>query len=141
MAASSSSKSVLVCLGESRRPVSFRRGDTAATERKALVLSVASAFEDVFDAEPPSPSNLLLQLKSEEWGGEFVDLKSDEPIPDRSVLRIVLGKCKVSLDPMVVRSESLSINSARISIRLILQIVWTVLGVTSYKLVIYFLAS
>ena len=55
-------------LGESRRPVSFHWGDTAAMEWKALVLSVASAFEDI------------------------VDLKSDAPIPDRSVLWIVLGK-------------------------------------------------
>ena len=46
-------------LGESRRPVSFHWGDTAAMEWKALVLSVASAFEDIFDAEPPSPSNLF----------------------------------------------------------------------------------
>ena len=86
-------------LGESRRAVCFRRSETAAAERKAFVASVASAFEDIFggDEELPSSSSLLVQVKSEEWGGEFVDLMSDASIPDRSILRVVVGKCKVSL--------------------------------------------
>ena len=62
------------------------------------MIGVASVFEDVFGGNEELPS-LLVQVKSEEWGGEFVDLKSDATIPDRSVLRVVVGKCKVSLKP------------------------------------------
>ena len=96
MTDSSSSKEVLVYLGESRRAVCFRRFETAVAERRSFVISVASVFEDVFGGDEELPL-LLVQVKSEEWGGEFVDLKSDATIPDRSVLRVVVGKCKVSL--------------------------------------------
>ena len=84
-------------LGESRRAVCFRRFETAVAERRSFVRSVASVFEDVFGGDEELPS-LLVQVKSEEWGGEFVDLKSDATIPDRSVLRVVVEKCKVSLN-------------------------------------------
>ena len=37
------------------------------------------------------------KLSQRSGGGEFVDLMSDASIPDRSILRVVVGKCKVSL--------------------------------------------
>ena len=73
MTDSSSSKEVLVYLGESRRAVCFRRFETAVAERRSFVISVASVFGDVFGGDEELPS-LLVQVKSEEWGGEFVDL-------------------------------------------------------------------
>jgi len=40
----------------------------------------------------PSPAvNLLLQLKNDEWGGEYTDIKSDgSTIPDRSLIRVLM---------------------------------------------------
>lgn len=31
----------------------------------------------------------VIQLKVEEWGGKFVDLRDDQVIPDRSVLNVI----------------------------------------------------
>ena len=44
-------------------------------------------------------SSLILQLKDEEWGGKFVDLKEGQVIPDHSVLNVIpqVGKVSVNL--------------------------------------------
>ena len=34
-------------------------------------------------------SSLVVQLKDEEWNGEFVDLKEGQAIPDHSVLNVI----------------------------------------------------
>ena len=36
-----------------------------------------------------SKDELILQIKDESWGGEFVDLQEKESVPDHSVLRVV----------------------------------------------------
>ena len=86
-------KSVLVCFGEHKRPVSFPVSD-ARGERKKLEEAIAVTFQDVIGELHPDRS-LLLQLKSDGWAGEFVDLSDDAQIPDSSVIRAV------NLEPQV----------------------------------------
>ena len=83
-------KEVLVCLGERKRGVSFASGDPDE-EREALLQAIVEAFVDVKIRD-----DLVLQLKSEEWGGEFVDLKANQEIPDRAVLKVVSEVCYYS---------------------------------------------
>ena len=52
-----------------------------------LVPAICRVFSDlrrIVDA-----SSLVIQLKDEEWGGEFVDLKEGQMHPDHSVLNVI----------------------------------------------------
>ena len=51
-----------------------------------LVQVITSTFNDVPSAKGP----LLIQIKVEEWGGEFVDLRPGQEVPDQSVLSVVV---------------------------------------------------
>jgi len=55
------------------------------SERK-LVAAIRRSFSDV-----PRVANadLIIQIKDEDWGREFVDLKEDQVIPNRSVLNVI----------------------------------------------------
>ena len=79
-------KSVLVCLGERKRGVSFSCGKDSEEERAAIIEAVKEAYKDVskFDGD------LVLQIKSELWEGEFLDLATGEVIPNKAVLRAIL---------------------------------------------------
>ena len=57
---------VLVCIGERRRPV---RSNSSSLE--ALKAAVLSQFSDILPASNFSP---LFQMKDENWGGMFVDI-------------------------------------------------------------------
>ena len=50
-------------------------------------------FKDVLcgdaDVSIVSVDELILQIKDESWGGEFVDLQEKAPVPDHSVLRVI----------------------------------------------------
>ena len=55
--------------------------------QRELVPTIRRSFADV-----PRVANgykLLVQIKDEEWGGEFVDMKEGQAIPDRSVLNVI----------------------------------------------------
>ena len=54
--------------------------------KRELVAAIRCSFSDV-----PRVANadLIIQIKDEEWGGEFVDLKEDQVIPNRSVLNVI----------------------------------------------------
>ena len=71
---------VLVRVGPHSRVVHFESdGD--------LVPAIRRAFSDlrrVVDA-----SSLVIQLKDEEWGGEFVDLKEGQMPSDHSVVNVI----------------------------------------------------
>ena len=99
-------KNVLVCFGENKRPVSFSASSDVATERKELEGVIFAKFQDVLEDSPqPSTSSrcsLLLQLKSEGWSGEFVDLSEDALIPDSSVIRAVCLQAKVQNTPPIM---------------------------------------
>ena len=78
-----SEKKVLVCLGERKREVVFV--DDGEDVRKALLGAIRQVFSDVIDNDS---NELLLEVKHEEWSGEFVDLTGT--VIDRSVVKAVL---------------------------------------------------
>lgn len=76
-------KKVLVKFGDHCRPVQFT-GD-----HDELVLKTKEEFA------LNQQEDLLLQIKDEDWGGEFIDLSASDEIPDKSVLKLVLLKKQV----------------------------------------------
>jgi hypothetical protein len=79
-------KTVLVSLGDNTRVVSFT-ADSSAGDSEALTESVKSTFQDVLPGQ-----SFFLQIKSEDWGGVFLDLLPEDRIPDKSVIKAVLVK-------------------------------------------------
>ena len=78
-------KSVLVCIGNINRPVTFSEG-SASEEKEALFDGIKTAFSDILDNNPITKPVFL--VKNEEWRNEFVDIGSGI-IPDRAVVRVV----------------------------------------------------
>ena len=76
-------KSVLVCLGERKREVSFVTGHG---ELETFTTAVRKVYSDVL---VQGDETVVFQLKREEWGGEFTDLEG-ETVPDRAVIRAVV---------------------------------------------------
>ena len=68
------SSKVLVLLGENTRVV-------CCNSLSDLKESILETFKDVMEDQ----ADFFLQVKSEEWGGLFVDLKNDEEVRDKSV--------------------------------------------------------
>ena len=82
-----SSKTVLVCIGERKRPVHFSASDI--DETSALMLAIREVFQDIIAED----TEIVLQMKDEEWAGEFVDIQSgNATIPDKSVVRVVMQR-------------------------------------------------
>ena len=102
--AQSLEKNVLVSVGENTRVVTFSTGSETQSEMEALSKAVRASFTDII----PTGSEILLQVKNEEWGGGFVDMiiNADE-IADRSILRVVLKPpCEVRYFIKTVHSTS-----------------------------------
>ena len=78
-------KTVLVCLGENSRSVTFEGGANLMEEKKQLVKAIEVSFKDVLGGKAGEIT--VLKIKSEEWGGEFVDLQ-ERCIPDRAVVKV-----------------------------------------------------
>ena len=80
-------KLVLVSIGVNVRTVSFSTPASSQpatiTEIQALNDAIRISFEDVLQPG----QEFFLQLKSEDWGGEFIDLQGTQEIADRSVVR------------------------------------------------------
>ena len=79
-------RDVLVSFREWKRPVTFypsRSGE----DRKFVLEEIKRTFADV--ADDSVFRDCLLQVRSGDWGGEFVDVQEDASISDRAVLRIV----------------------------------------------------
>ncbi len=70
-------KSVLISFGERRREVTFSGGV------ESLYAQTNHVFGDVLQEKRIN----VLQLKNEEWEGQFVDIKQETVVPDKSVLR------------------------------------------------------
>ncbi len=83
----SEGKKVLVIFGDNRRPVSIEGGVTS------LKLSIKEHFSD---CGIKKDDNIAIQIKSEEWGGMFVDLEPNEVIPDKCVINAVYVSSKAS---------------------------------------------
>ena len=75
----SSTKTVLVCVGERRRVVTVCGG------KAALAAAAKAVFRDVI----PLGEELIFQIQSDEWGGLFIDLLPDDDIPDKCVINAV----------------------------------------------------
>ena len=73
-------KTVLICLGERKRQLTFC-GDNEELCRRVKIL-----FSDVV----PKDKSVILQLKHEDWEGQFMDVRNDTVICNRSVLRAVV---------------------------------------------------
>ena len=74
-------KKVLVCLGDRKREVIFTAD---------IMGAVRSSFSDVLlAAHDGRPAKFILQLKNEEWGGDFLDVADESEVPDRSVLKVI----------------------------------------------------
>ena len=73
---------MLVSMGVNTRYVSFSTAESV-TDTEALMQAIRTTFKDNLQ----SGQEFSLQLKSEEWGGEFIDLEGTQEIADRSVVR------------------------------------------------------
>ena len=74
------SKQVLVRMGSNSRVIKIHRDD----ELKSKICSTFADIPRVVNA-----SKFVIQLKDEEWGGEFVDLREDQEMPDHSILNVI----------------------------------------------------
>ena len=81
-APSSDEITVLVCVGERRRPVKLNRSSL-----EALKAGVLSHFADILRA---AKFSLLFQIKDDNWDGMFVDIVEGQSIPDQSVVKVMV---------------------------------------------------
>ena len=81
-------KCVLVCLGERKREVAFM-GDKedAKKERSHFIAAIKKTFSDI---GLESFDSFVLQVKDENWAGEFVDIGSDDRVGHKCVVKVVL---------------------------------------------------
>ena len=59
---------------------------SSVSDAKALAQVMRASFKDVLQPG----QNVFLQLKSEEWGGAFLDMLETDSVPDRSVVKGLL---------------------------------------------------
>lgn len=74
-------RSVLVGFCEHNRVIKY-------CQKEELLSAVKTAFSDVLQVE--NIPHICLQVKDNEWGGAFVDVLTQDDIPDRSALRIII---------------------------------------------------
>ncbi len=115
-------KSVLVCVGERKRAVSFSIHPTPKAELQALLTAIASAFEDVPNVTTP----LALQLKNEDWGGEILDVVEGKVIPDKSVIRVIQESqaCEVSAAHSDLSACNLTFRDTLLALSFVTKIVY-----------------
>lgn len=58
----------------------------ATSDKAALMAAVRATFRDV----PSAELDVFLQIKDEEWGGAFVELRDDQAVPDKAVVQVVI---------------------------------------------------
>ena len=75
------SKQVFVRMGSNSRVIMIQSDDE-------LKSNIRSTFADI--PRVVNTSRFVIQLKDEEWGGEFIDLREDQEIPDCSILNVIL---------------------------------------------------
>ena len=85
-------KRVLVEVGSNRRPVLFKPSNERE-DLDGLKRAVLESFRDILSSA--DASNLLLQVKSEEWNGEFIDALDSDVIPDKSVIKVTVTTTEV----------------------------------------------
>ena len=80
-------KRVLVTLGKRKRAVSFISDTSNKPDRDTLRKRIKEKFNDCLDLEGCDADSLLLQVKSEEWPDEWVDLRAQDEIEDRILVK------------------------------------------------------
>ena len=93
--AAAATKVVLACFGDHKRELSFP-GGSSAQEVKSLKQAFLAAFSDVVESGVEEKS-VMVQLKSEVWAGEFLDITDDQPIPNHSVVKVALTSPSASV--------------------------------------------
>ena len=73
---------VLVQMGDNRKPVCF-----VSDPEEADLAVLQRAIASVVKIELREGEYILVQTKSEEWVGEWVDLEEEERVVDKSVLK------------------------------------------------------
>ena len=86
-------KEVLACFGDHKRVLNF---SSTVKEIDDLKRAFLATFSDVLESGVEE-KNVVVQLKSEVWGGEFLDITDDQLIPDRSVIKIALTSPSASV--------------------------------------------
>ncbi len=76
-------KTVLACFGERKREVTFSASDDG-DDLQALLAAIKAVYHDVIKMD----AELVVQLKNENWAGEFLDIKGST-IPDKAVIKVV----------------------------------------------------
>ena len=85
-------KVVLVSVGDNKRVVSFSSSESSesaasvVSDLEALSPAIRVEFGDILQPG----QDFFLQLKSEEWGGVYIDLRGSTQIADRSVVKVVM---------------------------------------------------
>ena len=74
-------KKVLVCLGKRRRAVVFM-SEHSKPDKDIIIKRIKEEFNDCLDKR----DELLLQVKSEEWPDEWVDLRDNE-VQDKTIVK------------------------------------------------------
>lgn len=71
-------KTVLVIVGENRKPITFE----SSGGQDSLKRAIKAKFDKV-------GSDFMLQVKSSEWNGLFVDIEEGDVIENKSVINVV----------------------------------------------------
>ena len=85
------SKTVLVSFRDNKRPVTFI-SDNRVTETDSLIYAFKETCADVLGDE--NIHEVLLQIKDEDWDGEFVDLQGVS-VSNRAVAKVLLTTSKI----------------------------------------------
>ena len=83
-------KRVLVEIDNNRKPVCFV-SDPAETD----LTIVKKVIVSVFNTQLSESESILVQVKSEEWGGFWGDIGEEEQITDKSVLKAIICQVRI----------------------------------------------
>ena len=100
----------LVILGTRKCPISYSPSIT----REDFSQEAINLFSDAEELKFMEPSEVVLQIKSEEWKDDFIDVLEGNSIPDRSVLQITRD-VQPKQQPEVQFFLCLCMTSARIT--------------------------
>lgn len=82
-------KSVLVTVCGRNRIVKFCSTNSSPPSDKCILsTAVKAAFKDVLPAE----QDFFLQMKSDDWGGAFVEMEENQVVPDKAMVEVVAVK-------------------------------------------------
>ena len=84
-------KRVLVHFRGRTRPVEFAASQSdSESDSEVLLKEIAKTFSDQFSRGEDANPEVFLQIQDEEWSGEYVDVGNSQPIPNKSVIRMVV---------------------------------------------------